>query len=224
MALFVALLLSVQAQQPQREPSGLSPIEKNGKYGFADKSGKLVIEPQYELAYEFSEGLAAVRINNKFGFIDQTGKFVIEPKYSLTTDFSDGLASVAIGRYPGKWGYIDKLGKLVIPIRYDYALEFSEGLAAVKVGELWGYIDKAGKFSEGLAPVSVGGKWGYVDRVGKIVIALQFDGAAPFVNGAAKVGFGSNCNHCVDLGDPTAHLADVKYIDKTGRYVVPPSK
>ena len=31
------------------------------KYGFIDKSGKVVIEPQFDEAYPFSEGLAWVQ-------------------------------------------------------------------------------------------------------------------------------------------------------------------
>ena len=51
------------------------------KYGYIDKSEEIVIEPQYEDAYSFSEGLACVKIEDKWGYIDKAGKFVINPQY-----------------------------------------------------------------------------------------------------------------------------------------------
>ena len=48
------------------------------KYGYVDKKGKVVIEPQYENAKSFSHGLAGVCVNGKWGFIDKTGTLVID--------------------------------------------------------------------------------------------------------------------------------------------------
>ena len=64
------------------------------KYGFIDKSGKVVIEPQFDDAEDFSEGLAQVGKDGKWGFIDKSGKVVIEPQYDYVGDFSEGLAKV----------------------------------------------------------------------------------------------------------------------------------
>jgi WG containing repeat len=36
-----------------------------GRYGYIDKSGKMVIPPQYVMADNFSEGLAAVESDDK---------------------------------------------------------------------------------------------------------------------------------------------------------------
>ena len=64
------------------------------KYGFIDKSGKVVIELQFDDAGYFSEGLARVEKDGKWGFIDKSGKVVIEPQYDYVGDFSEGLAKV----------------------------------------------------------------------------------------------------------------------------------
>lgn len=40
---------------------GLGPVVKDGKYGFVDKKGKIVIIPKYEDAQNFSEGLAPIK-------------------------------------------------------------------------------------------------------------------------------------------------------------------
>ena len=40
-----------------------------GKWGFIDKTGHYVINPQFDFAQSFSDGLAAVRIGGKWGYI-----------------------------------------------------------------------------------------------------------------------------------------------------------
>src|SRR5882724_11101506 len=74
----------------QREGPGiLFPIVRDHKTGYIDKTGKIVIEPQFEgNAGEFSEGFAPISIDTdgiphhmRFGFIDITGKIVIPPQF-----------------------------------------------------------------------------------------------------------------------------------------------
>ena len=104
------------------------------KYGFIDKSGKVVIEPQFDGASNFSEGFAQVEKDDKWGFIDKNGKVVIEPQFDWVSYFSEGWVSyfsVGLARvqkdrkYGFKYGFIDKSGNDVEP--------FSEGLASVAI-------------------------------------------------------------------------------------------
>ena len=55
-------------------------IKQDGLYGYIDKTGRVIIKPQFRYAHDFSEGLAMVgpRQSNKWGYIDKTGSFVIE--------------------------------------------------------------------------------------------------------------------------------------------------
>jgi hypothetical protein len=46
---------------------------QDGKYGYIDKTGKIVIKPQFDFAESFSEGLAWVSISGKDGYINKTG-------------------------------------------------------------------------------------------------------------------------------------------------------
>ena len=74
-------------------------INGEGKVGYIDKTGKLVIPYQYGTvegdAADFSEGLAWVSNGDgKIGYIDKTGKLVIPYQYSRAGDFSEGLARV----------------------------------------------------------------------------------------------------------------------------------
>jgi hypothetical protein len=53
--------------------SSLFPIEQDCRHGYIDKSGSVVIAPQFEECRGFGEGVAAVKSNGKWGYIDTTG-------------------------------------------------------------------------------------------------------------------------------------------------------
>ena len=106
---------------------GMAAVVKDGKYGFIDKTGKLVIDYKYDYAEDFSEGYAAVStggfwdeeagyVTGNWGFIDKTGKVVVPIFYDKVWDFSEGLAAVSNG---GKVGFVDTTGKVVIPLTYS---------------------------------------------------------------------------------------------------------
>ena len=61
--------------------------KENGKYGFIDKDGKVVVEAKYDDAREQNDyGYVAVKKDGKWGAIDQFGNMVVEPKYELTNN------------------------------------------------------------------------------------------------------------------------------------------
>jgi hypothetical protein len=176
--------------------AALHSIMKDGKWGFVDKEGTIVIEPRFDAADSrgAGEGLIAVEVDGKWGFINSAGEMVVEPQFDHACYFREGLAPVKVGR---KWGCIDASGKMVIEPQFDIPLWFSQGLARVKVGGRWWYIDRSGKdafparfdfasgFSQGLAAVKVGDKWGYVDRTGDMAIEPTFSHAFKFSSGLA---------------------------------------
>ena len=58
--------------------------QKDGKYGFVDKDGNVVVDYIYDEAQEQnSYGFAAVKTNDLWGAIDSKGNVVVEPKYNL---------------------------------------------------------------------------------------------------------------------------------------------
>src|SRR5258706_14890735 len=107
-----AVICAAPAQQAARI---LFPVEKDDKWGFIDRTGKIVIPLQFASANDFHEGLALVTANHQTMFIDMTGKTVFMPKFDIVNSFSEGLAAVNIGQKripniglisdPGKWGY-----------------------------------------------------------------------------------------------------------------------
>lgn len=133
-----------KSESLQEERNHLFPIEKDGKYGYIDQTGKIIIKPQFEYARDFSEGLARASIGDgdtyKNGDIDKTGKFVIGPWTGGASGFSDGLARASFGDWrTAKTGYIDKTGKIVIEPQFEDAGNFHNGLARISFGERKNY-------------------------------------------------------------------------------------
>lgn len=117
---------------------GFAPVEKDGKWGSVDMTGKQVIPCQGDYFTNFREGLARVKKNGKYGFVDTTGKVVIPCQYDSTWDFSEGFARVRKGE---KTGFVDKNGKEVIPCEYDVAA-YGEGYFALIKDEYLTILDK----------------------------------------------------------------------------------
>ena len=95
---------------------------KEGKFGYIDKTGKVVIPFRYEAAYE--EGMEM---------------YYQEPCH----DFHDGLARIW-DKTTDKYGYIDREGNEVFPCQFESAEDLSEGLAVVILDGKYGFIDAKG--------------------------------------------------------------------------------
>src|SRR5688572_22630095 len=65
----------------KRNPSGLFVVTVDGRAGYINRKGDVVIPPQFDRAYGFTERLAVVQVGNRLGFIDERGRFVINPQY-----------------------------------------------------------------------------------------------------------------------------------------------
>ncbi len=215
-----AALLAVQfacggeaANVADDAPVMLFPIVKGGKWGFMDEKGKVVIEPQYDGAGDFSEGLAWVGKGLLRGYIDKAGEMVIQPKFGWAADFHSGMAAVyghGDGRPIGAraadiWGddlqmytpaayclHIDKTGKVIGS--ECSPMDFSEGKACFRgicIGRDGKRIphdaDDIRPFSGGVAAARKGDKWGYLDHSMKWVIEPAFHMAEEFSNGMAAV-------------------------------------
>ena len=203
----LAFHLNVFAQVAPRGTQ-LKPVYVNGRWGYADPSGRVVIAARFDAALPFADGIARVGVvdeelpeigaspNIKWGYIDERGSVLVELRYAVLRDFSEGLAAAAVldkeqpertvfrrgERRNLKWGYVDRGGREVIPMQFFDAGDFAEGLAAANpVG--------AGGDGEG----SMCGRpanYGYIDRTGAFVIKPQFTHASKFQGGRARVSVG----------------------------------
>ena len=138
---FVALLLVMTASGLcfigfQETNTVLLPVLKDGKWGYINKQGEMVIEPKYDGAFFFQDRIAQVKLNGKWGYINQAGKLVIKPRHSTPWFFYDGAFRVS--RSQETWVYFDMNENLLFSIHADFARDFSEGLAAINRKGKWG--------------------------------------------------------------------------------------
>jgi len=191
-------------------------ISTNGRFGYVDEKGAVVIKPQYKFAKRFSGGFATVAINGSWRFIDKAGKVREAIKTdalsfgdSRTGEFSEGYVVAQSTTPPGNLGYVAADGHSLLMPQLMEAGPFSEGLACVRgiehpgtnldrAGPV-GYIGPSGKyaiqptyeagseFSDGLAAVCLNEKWGYIDKSGAMAVPPKFAEAGPFVHGRALV-------------------------------------
>lgn len=111
---------------------------QNGKWGYVDTTGQLIIPANYQLVYGFTEGFAAVKQENTWGFIDKSNRWVIAPTLDSCQPFFGNMAAVM---QEGLWGFINYEGEIRIPFQYEHVKPFCEGFAAVSDGNKWGFID-----------------------------------------------------------------------------------
>lgn len=143
------------------------------RFGFINKTGKLVIGTNFREARAFSEGLSAVmNIERKWGYIDKNGKAVIPFQFEDAFSFSEGLACILTN---GLFGFIDKSGKVIIQPRFAVPSQFKEGLAAVEIPVK---DFKPYKYYESY--VRSGGEVMFIDKTGNT--AIKFDSSVKKIN------------------------------------------
>jgi hypothetical protein len=143
---------------------GLGKITIDGKSGFINIKGILVIKAILRDAGYFSEGLAPFEAGNgKWGYIDKLGKTAIKPQFDWALSFREGLAAVQVGDF---WGYIDRDGRVRIDPKFETVSSFSDGLAPV----VWCDKTKA-------TPEEPHGKWqsSFIDKLGNVKLWNSFD-------------------------------------------------
>lgn len=82
----------------------MTAVKINGKWGFINTEGEIVIEPQYDEARTFGNGLAAVKIDGGWGFINKSNKLVIDTVFQDAKCFSKN--KIAVVMVSGNWRYI----------------------------------------------------------------------------------------------------------------------
>jgi hypothetical protein len=180
-------------------PSESSNLDSNNSSEY--KISNYEIQPNFDLAGNFSNGVAPVRQDGQWRYIKRNGEFAFPDTFDGVLSFSKPEQLALAWKYKKNRGYISLTGKYKIQPEYGLRepAPFSEQMARVCPIGVCGYIGidgneiiarqftGAGNFSEGLAPVRKDDKWGYIDPQGVIKIAPQFDEAHSFSEGLAPV-------------------------------------
>jgi len=120
---------------------GLIPVMKNKKWGYADMTGKIKIQPKYDMVESFHNGIAKVKSKGFFGVIDSTGASVIETVYDNVIPQENYLSVVK----ESKFGVLTKNATLILPCAYrSIDLIGNKILRGVNENRLI-YVDLSGK-------------------------------------------------------------------------------
>lgn len=174
---------------------GVAAAEKDGQFGYIDKTGKFVITlPEgYDDLGSFDGDVAVVGREGKFGLVDREGTIILEPKFdALHSD--KGVLVAALGDVSG---LVDREGNWIAQPEFVYVGLFSNGLAPAQKGDKFGFIDTcanwkieprydyAAGFEGGPARVRNGELWGLVDKDGTEILppSLNFVGEGLWLDG-----------------------------------------
>lgn len=204
-------------------PNGTAVVFENGKAGFVDLKGSLVIKPQFDDAQNFNEdGIAIVRrvgrtdnydghnpTNDHFAAIDPTGKLILPYVFRELNDKS--FPGTLIGRQDGKWGIVSSKGKVILPFEFDMInVHGSREVAILRQDSLLGVINKdftmvvpmgdnMARFAgNGRISLMQDGKFGYCDFDGNLVIPYQFRTFSIFREGLCVVKKANNVYGYID--------------------------
>lgn len=213
---------------------GLACVRKNGKIGFINESGKIIvpIEGDDEYLPEYEKGVAAFRIKDKIYYVDKNGKFITKEQFWEARQYK--LLYPRPMQKNNKWGFVNDKNEFILETQYDHIYKEKDGLFLVKKGDLYGFIDKKGNvvinlqfedahnFNDGLAAVKQNGKYGFIDKTGRFVIEPQFDDVRSYR--APDAGSYENRNAVSFVGGIASVQVNKQWgvIDKTGRYIATP--
>lgn len=150
---------------------GFAPTKfKNGKEGYVDTSGTIVIKPEFLQVGYFFGGIAwAKNTEGMIGYINKSAEWVINPFYSAVKDM-DPVSGLARVKFNEKWYYIGLTGEMI-----DF-----------------GMSEIMDDFHDGLSKGRKDGKCGYFNNKGEWIIKPQFVNARDFKNGYAAVSVQTN--------------------------------
>ena len=147
------------------------PFQENGRWGYADASGRPVVPAQYTAASLFQAGQAVVAKDGAYGFVNEEGKEIVPLAYDALNPYAGGFARARVG---DAYTFIDEKGQ-EFDHYYFNALDFAEGRAAVLDHRGWHYIsgsiepttaplifDEAYSFADGLARVKLRDGYTYI--------------------------------------------------------------
>lgn len=241
----VVMLLSVLVfgqSSPTSLPNPLVIVE-NGRYGYINHKGEIVIQPVFLWGTDFEDGFGAVYVCGSDVWIDASGKLVPQRPANKRRLYRH--------RQGEKFGFADSSGDFLIKPIYEDALPFSDGLAAVRVGALWGFIDSNGRqvippvfedafyFIDGVGTAEDKNGSVLIDKTGRVIASgfelthgIVADGRVPVCR-EAKCGFLDLCGNIAipliydDVDSFSRGLAAVRkgekwgYIDETGHTAIP---
>lgn len=124
-------LVEPKFQQSAWLVDGLARVSVNGKFGFIDATGKFVIAPLFDRAWDFTPGSArtAVAQDGVAGVIDRAGAWIFRTDYQQVYPAVDSGLNPASESLFGwhfkksdRWGLLDLDGRVLIEADFDQSV------------------------------------------------------------------------------------------------------
>lgn len=166
-------------------------VQKNGKYGLIDLSGKILLDCTYdniEPLIGLSNSLVTTK-DGKKGLVSTTGSVIIENEYTqilaLTDKYETGYI---VKNEDGKYGVIGTNKKILLPIEYDDIKHvYANSTYVAKTNENWQIIntetnttidinyDDVKSINNEYIIVEQSGKYGLITTAGEQKIEPQYN-------------------------------------------------
>lgn len=192
---------------------GLYPVELDGKLGFADSNGEIVVPIIYDRENHINDTVWSgnseyldLKKNKLYGLIKHDGTLVVDFCWDNMdlTNLNDNLLPVALDK---KWGFVNlNTGKVQVKPAYDEVKFFKNGFAPVRLEKKWGIIDQSGNV---IASPKYLVEFNFVGD-----FAIVFEGGSFRSQGNLMLISNSNCKIITKKGTEIA--TDYYWIEKTG--------
>lgn len=134
-------LNKLKAEEWEFSNEGLNLYKANGKYGYVDSVGNVIVPPLYEKVWDYRDGVAWVMKDSLWGSINRTGELIVPYQYKHIWNFQPEVyeQNRCIGvskdmRYRGVVDY--KTGEEILPCKYHQPYTFE-----VDDSEYFCYVD-----------------------------------------------------------------------------------
>lgn len=175
------------------EPNVLK-IQKNGKYGLINLSGKNLLSADYEeiTAVTGIKNSYKIKKDGKYGIVDNEGKIVIEPQYAdIDILGKDNKSGFIVKNETGKYGIKDYSNNQIIETKYDSIEKiYNDNLYVVTVEGKQKIINKENTdiLTNGFDSIKQilsnqenaviyvkNGKYGIMNLSGEVILEAQYD-------------------------------------------------
>ena len=184
----------------------LTPVQSNGKWGYANAAAEIVIPCQWESTGAFYNERAWVQEDDgRWALIDTEGNDLSAYRWDEVYPFHEGILSKDLAFVAHRdsvkgllYGLVGMDGKVVVEAKWGGFLPATEGVARIVTGNQYGYVDHTGKvfaipqygfaypFSQGLGRAAKGNLWGFITKEGTVA-GQPWDDASEFSEGLARV-------------------------------------
>jgi hypothetical protein len=134
-----------------------------GKWGYMDESGKVLIGQKFTGTLPFEAGKAIVQSSDLYGLVDREGQFTIKPHYNILLNLEE--EHYALGKaidqerpYIGsKYAIADSEGHIYTGFILNGVSTYKDGIASAYNDEITFFIDKRGQRVDYLPKVNGSG-------------------------------------------------------------------